>query len=50
VVRVLDSVFDSALRAWSSGRATTADVHRSLADAVRLVLGGAGGNGAGASR
>ena len=54
VVRVLDSVFDSALRAWSSGRATTADVHRSLFDAVRLVLGGASagatsGAGAGAN-
>jgi len=41
VVRVLDGVFDSSLRAWSSGRATTADLHRSLSDAVRLVLGGA---------
>lgn len=39
VVRVLDAVFDSSLRAWSSGRASTADLHRSISDAVSLVLG-----------
>jgi AcrR family transcriptional regulator len=39
VVRVLDAVFDSSLRAWSSGRATTADMRRSISDAVALVLG-----------
>ena len=39
VVRVLDAVFDSSLRAWSSGRATTADLRRSISDAVGLVLG-----------
>ncbi|HXZ62139.1 MAG TPA: TetR family transcriptional regulator [Acidimicrobiales bacterium] len=38
VVRVLDAVFDSSLRAWSSGRATTADLRRSLSDAVKLLL------------
>jgi AcrR family transcriptional regulator len=42
IVRVLDAVFDSSLRAWSSGRATTADLRRSISDAVGLVLGGAG--------
>ena len=40
VMRVLDGVFDSSLRAWSSGRASTADLHRAITDAVRLVLGG----------
>jgi TetR/AcrR family transcriptional regulator, cholesterol catabolism regulator len=39
VVRVLDAVFDSSLRAWSSGRASTADLRRSIADAVGLLLG-----------
>jgi TetR/AcrR family transcriptional regulator, cholesterol catabolism regulator len=39
VVRVLDAVFDSSLRAWSSGRASTADLRRSLSDAVELLLG-----------
>jgi len=50
VVRVLDAVFDSSLRAWSSGRSTTADLRRSLSDAVGLLLGGPtglGGNGSG---
>ncbi len=47
VVRVLDGVFDSSLRAWSSGRATTADLHRSLSDAVRLVLGDRPGHSGG---
>jgi len=40
VVRVLDAVFDSSLRSWSSGRSTTADLRRSLTDAVGLLLGG----------
>jgi TetR/AcrR family transcriptional regulator, cholesterol catabolism regulator len=40
VVRVLDAVFDSSLRAWSSGRATTADLRRAISDAVALLLGG----------
>lgn len=39
VVRVLDAVFDSSLRAWSSGRATTDDMRRSISDAVGLLLG-----------
>jgi AcrR family transcriptional regulator len=39
VVRVLDAVFDSSLRAWSSGRATTADMRHSISDAVGLLLG-----------
>ena len=38
IVRVLDSVLDSSLRAWSSGRATIRDVRRALSDAVALVL------------
>jgi TetR/AcrR family transcriptional regulator, cholesterol catabolism regulator len=45
VVRVLDAVFDSSLRAWSSGRATTADLRRSISDAVALLLGGDRANG-----
>jgi hypothetical protein len=43
IVRVLDAVFDSSLRGWSSGRATTADFRRSLSDAVGLLLGGDAG-------
>jgi TetR/AcrR family transcriptional regulator, cholesterol catabolism regulator len=39
VVKVLDSVFDSSLRAWSSGRASTADLRRTISDAVGLLLG-----------
>lgn len=39
VVHVLDAVFDSALRAWSSGRSTTADMRRSISEAVQLLLG-----------
>ena len=39
VVRVLDAVFDSSLRAWSSGRASAADMRRAISDAVALVLG-----------
>jgi hypothetical protein len=39
VVRVLDAVFDSSLRAWSSGRASAADMRRSISDAVGLLLG-----------
>jgi hypothetical protein len=46
IVRVLDAVFDSSLRGWSSGRATTADFRRSLTDAVGLLLGGDGADGA----
>jgi TetR/AcrR family transcriptional regulator, cholesterol catabolism regulator len=42
VVRVLDAVFDSSLRAWSFGRSTAADFQRSLSDAVELVLTRAG--------
>lgn len=38
IVRVLDSVLDSSLRAWSSGRSTIRDVRRALSDAVALVL------------
>jgi AcrR family transcriptional regulator len=38
IVRVLDAVFDSSLRAWSSGRATTTDLRRSISDAVGLLL------------
>ncbi|HEY6427804.1 MAG TPA: TetR family transcriptional regulator [Acidimicrobiales bacterium] len=39
VVRVLDAVFDSSLRSWSSGRANTAGLRRSISDAVELLLG-----------
>jgi TetR/AcrR family transcriptional regulator, cholesterol catabolism regulator len=39
VVRVLDAVFDSSLRAWSSGRLSTAAMRRRISDAVELVLG-----------
>ena len=39
VVRVLDGVFDSSLRAWSFGRLTTAELRRALSDAVGLLLG-----------
>ncbi len=45
IVRVLDSVLDSSLRAWSSGRSTIRDVRRALSDAVALVLPDAGGTG-----
>jgi hypothetical protein len=45
VVRVLDAVFDSSLRAWSSGRATTADLRRSISDAVGLLVGADRANG-----
>ena len=38
IVRVLDSVLDSSLRAWSSGRSSIRDVRRALSDAVALVL------------
>lgn len=37
VVRVLDAVLDSALRAWSSGRTTIADARRAVSEAVALV-------------
>jgi AcrR family transcriptional regulator len=46
VVRVLDGVFDSSLRAWSFGRATTADLRRTLSDAVGLLLGQPDSDGA----
>jgi TetR/AcrR family transcriptional regulator, cholesterol catabolism regulator len=38
IVRVLDAVLDTSLRAWSAGRLPMADVYRSLSDAVALVL------------
>ena len=47
IVRVLDSVLDSSLRAWSSGRSTIRDVRGALSDAVALVLPERGGTGLG---
>jgi AcrR family transcriptional regulator len=38
VVRVVDAVLDTSLRAWSAGRLPIEDVHRSLSDAVALLL------------
>jgi hypothetical protein len=38
IVRVLDSVLDSSLRAWSSGRSSIRDVRRALSDAVALLF------------
>jgi TetR/AcrR family transcriptional regulator, cholesterol catabolism regulator len=38
IVRVLDAVLDSSLRAWSSGRSTIHEVRRSLSNAVGLLL------------
>jgi len=42
IVRVLDSVLDSSLRAWSSGRSSIRDVRSALSDAVALLLRDAG--------
>ncbi len=39
IVRVLDAVLDSALRGWSAGRSSIADVRRSVSDAAALLLG-----------
>lgn len=38
IVRVLNAVLDSALRAWTSGRTTISDARRSLSDAVSLLV------------
>ncbi len=38
IVRVLDAVLDSSLRAWSSGRSSIRDVRAALSDAVALLL------------
>ena len=38
IVRVLDAVLDSSLRAWSSGRSSIRDVRASLSDAVALLF------------
>jgi AcrR family transcriptional regulator len=38
IVRVLEAVLDSALRAWSAGRISIGDVRRSVSDAVALLL------------
>jgi AcrR family transcriptional regulator len=38
VVRVVDAVLDSSLRAWSAGRLSIEEVYRSLSDAVALLL------------
>jgi TetR/AcrR family transcriptional regulator, cholesterol catabolism regulator len=39
IVRVLDAVLDSALRAWSAGRLPIGDVRRSVSDAAELLVG-----------
>ena len=39
IVRVLDAVLDSSLRAWSSGRSSMGDVRRTMSDAVALLVG-----------
>ena len=38
LVRVLDAVLDSSLRAWSSGRSSIRDVRSALSDAVALLF------------
>ncbi len=38
IVRVLDAVLDSSLRAWSSGRSNIRDVRSALSDAVALLF------------
>jgi AcrR family transcriptional regulator len=38
IVRVVEAVLDSALRAWSGGRLPIADVYQMLDDAVDLLL------------
>jgi TetR/AcrR family transcriptional regulator, cholesterol catabolism regulator len=38
VVRVLDAVLDSGLRAWSSGRSSIGDVRQAVSDAVALLV------------
>jgi AcrR family transcriptional regulator len=44
MVRVLDAVLDSSLRAWSAGRLPIRDVYRSLSDAVALLFQSDGGS------
>ena len=39
IVRVLDAVLDSSLRAWSAGRSSIGDVRRSVSEAAALLLG-----------
>jgi AcrR family transcriptional regulator len=39
IVRVLDAVLDSSLRAWSAGRSSIGDVRRSVSDAAALLVG-----------
>jgi AcrR family transcriptional regulator len=38
ILRVVDAVLDTSLRAWSAGRLSIADVYRSVSDAVALLL------------
>jgi TetR/AcrR family transcriptional regulator, cholesterol catabolism regulator len=38
IVRVLDAVLDSALRAWSAGRTSIGEVRSAVSDAVALLL------------
>jgi TetR/AcrR family transcriptional regulator, cholesterol catabolism regulator len=38
IVRVLDAVLDSALRAWSAGRISSGDVRHAVSDAVALLV------------
>jgi AcrR family transcriptional regulator len=38
IVRVLDAVLDSSLRAWSAGRRSISDVRRAVSDAVALLV------------
>jgi AcrR family transcriptional regulator len=39
IVRVLDAVLDSSLRAWSAGRSSIGEVRRAVSDAAALLLG-----------
>jgi hypothetical protein len=50
IVRIVDAVLDSSLRAWSSGRSSIRDVRRSLSETVALLLPEASQGDAGASR
>lgn len=43
VVRVLDAVLDSSLRAWSAGRLSVREVRQALSDAIELLFGGGSG-------
>jgi AcrR family transcriptional regulator len=42
IIRVVDAVLDSGIRAWSVGRLPIDDVYRALSDAVSLLVPGPG--------